>query len=274
MYVNGLNPPLQAGRGARSVGGGGGGQGAPGRESFTTRRFDLPLLFITSSYMAHCMGACFAKGSCLSLSAPPFTRKPNSPYRPGGAPLLLRAPLPPGRQSVGGGGGGQGVVARWTFGPPPYRGTSLMRTPPPQDPTVALCLGTCGDPMGVGVSYERGIPVYQWSDPPLTGREGRVGCRRRRRPGRCGAYIYIYIYIHMYIYICIYIYVYTHMNKYICMYIYTYKDTYIYLQHTLNPNTLTGREGRAGRRRRRRQPGRCGALSTPTQPHTPTQLQP
>jgi hypothetical protein len=27
--------------------------------------------------------------------------------------------------------------------------------PPPQDPTVALCLETCGDPVGVGVSYGR-----------------------------------------------------------------------------------------------------------------------
>ena len=36
-----------------------------------------------------------------------------------------------------------------------------MRTPPPpQDPTVALCPGTCGDPRGVGVSYERGTPVF------------------------------------------------------------------------------------------------------------------
>jgi len=26
-------------------------------------------------------------------------------------------------------------------------------------PTVAICLGTNGDPMGVGVSYERGTPV-------------------------------------------------------------------------------------------------------------------
>jgi len=32
--------------------------------------------------------------------------------------------------------------------------------PPPLDPTVALCLGTYGDPMGVGVSYERGTPVH------------------------------------------------------------------------------------------------------------------
>ena len=34
--------------------------------------------------------------------------------------------------------------------------------PPPQDPAVALCPGSYGDPRGVGVSYERGIPVI-WS---------------------------------------------------------------------------------------------------------------
>ena len=32
-----------------------------------------------------------------------------------------------------------------------YRGTSLIRTPPPQDPTVALYLGTYGDLRGGGV---------------------------------------------------------------------------------------------------------------------------
>ena len=50
-----------------------------------------------------------------------------------------------------------------------HRSTSLIRppwgyladkNPPPlQDPTVALCLGTCGDPRGWGVSYERGTSV-------------------------------------------------------------------------------------------------------------------
>ena len=43
-------------------------------------------------------------------------------------------------------------------------GTGVPRSyerPPPQDPTVALCLGTYmyGDPRGVGVSYARGTPV-------------------------------------------------------------------------------------------------------------------
>ena len=33
------------------------------------------------------------------------------------------------------------------------------KPPPPQDPTVALCLETYGDPRGVGVSDERGTPV-------------------------------------------------------------------------------------------------------------------
>ena len=49
-----------------------------------------------------------------------------------------------------------------------YRGTSLTRTPPPQDPTVALCLGTYGDPMGVGVSHERGTPVISILDISVT----------------------------------------------------------------------------------------------------------
>ena len=42
---------------------------------------------------------------------------------------------------------------------PTYRGTTLIRNNPPEDPTEALCLGTYGDPMEVGVSYERGNPV-------------------------------------------------------------------------------------------------------------------
>ena len=40
-----------------------------------------------------------------------------------------------------------------------YGDTSLIRTIPFVDPTVALSLGTYGDPRGVGVSYERGTPV-------------------------------------------------------------------------------------------------------------------
>ena len=39
-------------------------------------------------------------------------------------------------------------------------GVPRSSDPPPQDPAVALCLGTHGDPMGVGVSYARGtLPV-------------------------------------------------------------------------------------------------------------------
>ena len=42
------------------------------------------------------------------------------------------------------------------FGVWGFRGSSLIRPPnPPKDPTVALCLGTYGDPRGVGVSYGR-----------------------------------------------------------------------------------------------------------------------
>ena len=44
------------------------------------------------------------------------------------------------------------------------RGTSLItKTPPPEDPTVALCRGTYGGPMGVGVSYQRGTPVIHYA---------------------------------------------------------------------------------------------------------------
>ena len=40
-----------------------------------------------------------------------------------------------------------------------YRGTSLIRNSSTRRTIIALCLGTYGDPMGVGVSYERGTPV-------------------------------------------------------------------------------------------------------------------
>ena len=36
------------------------------------------------------------------------------------------------------------------------------KMPLPEDTTVGLCLGPCGDPRGVGVSYERGSPVGCW----------------------------------------------------------------------------------------------------------------
>jgi hypothetical protein len=40
-----------------------------------------------------------------------------------------------------------------------YRGISLIRNTPSEDPTVALFLRIYGEPRGVGVSYERGTPV-------------------------------------------------------------------------------------------------------------------
>ena len=52
------------------------------------------------------------------------------------------------------------VEVMFDFG---YRGTSLMRNqPPPYAPTVGLCLGPYGDSRGVGVSYERGTPVFDF----------------------------------------------------------------------------------------------------------------
>ena len=41
----------------------------------------------------------------------------------------------------------------------PLHGSLAHTPPPPLGPTVAPCLGTYGDPRGVGVSYEQGPPV-------------------------------------------------------------------------------------------------------------------
>jgi len=63
---------------------------------------------------------------------------------------------------------------------------AYKKHPPPKDPTVALCLGPYRDPMGVGVSYERGTSVLK----PSTKRRRRAwrnaglwpgGGRRRGR---------------------------------------------------------------------------------------------
>ena len=52
----------------------------------------------------------------------------------------------------------------------PYWGTSLIRNtcPPPQHPTVALCIETYSDPMGVGVPHERSTPVHPKAYPQNT----------------------------------------------------------------------------------------------------------
>ena len=46
------------------------------------------------------------------------------------------------------------------------RVTLLQRTPPPVGPYSSPCLGTFGDPKGVGVSYERGSHVRLGSRGP------------------------------------------------------------------------------------------------------------
>ena len=51
---------------------------APGLHPTVTRTFDRPLLLITSSYIAHCMRACSAKGECsvqLQAYTPPLSSK-------------------------------------------------------------------------------------------------------------------------------------------------------------------------------------------------------
>ena len=59
-----------------------------------------------------------------------------------------------------------------------------MRPPFPQeDPTVALCLGTYGDPRGVGVFYEQGTPVQVYSSATgVSPKCNRPNGPRRARP--------------------------------------------------------------------------------------------
>ena len=63
------------------------------------------------------------------------------------------------------------------------------KMPHPRDSTVALCIGTYGDPRGVDVSYERGTPALLVAD--ASGRSrGITGSRIRtfrdgRRPPLC-----------------------------------------------------------------------------------------
>ena len=42
---------------------------------------------------------------------------------------------------------------------PRVQGYLACETATPLDPAVGLCLGPCGGPLGVVVSYERGTPV-------------------------------------------------------------------------------------------------------------------
>ena len=51
--------------------------------------------------------------------------------------------------------------ARGKHGVLDYMGTSLIRKRLLLGPTVGLSLGSCADPRGVGVSYERGTPVRE-----------------------------------------------------------------------------------------------------------------
>ena len=56
---------------------------------------------------------------------------------------------------------GRGLISGFV-GTHPSRCTGVPRSyerPPTQDPVVALCIGTYGDPRGMGVSHERGTPV-------------------------------------------------------------------------------------------------------------------
>ena len=97
-----------------------------------------------------------------------------------------------------------GLVARRCCLTRGYRCTSLIRNRPPCDPTVGLCLGPYGGPMGVAFFYARGSPVMMkekmlvcamtqggghdaptvrvgsWMGPPQGKRAPRVGPIRTR----------------------------------------------------------------------------------------------
>jgi len=67
-----------------------------------------------------------------------------------------------------------------------YRRNPDHENPPTEDPAVAHCPGAFGDPMGVGVSYERGEPVALPQSgclPALTLNCGRVVQTRQRWSG-------------------------------------------------------------------------------------------
>ena len=82
---------------------------------------------------------------------------------------LAHKKLPPGSSTCGRGRFLMSEVALQCGarrGSPPVQGyLTHKKTPPPWDPTVALCLGTCGGPRRGGVSYERGTPVQPGAAP-------------------------------------------------------------------------------------------------------------
>ena len=54
------------------------------------------------------------------------------------------------------------TLPHYTHAPPPCSLQGYLarkKTPPPLDPTVGVCLGSCGSPRGGALSYERGNPV-------------------------------------------------------------------------------------------------------------------
>ena len=57
------------------------------------------------------------------------------------------------------------------------------KTPPPQDPTVGVCLGPCGGPRGWMFSYERGTPVGPRQDMNGNFKEGEGEREGREREG-------------------------------------------------------------------------------------------
>ena len=121
--------------------------------------------------------------------------------------------------------------------------------PPPKDPTVALFLGTVGDPRGGGFLQVRHLYRYKArATTPTPPASGRSSCTT---PIYMYIYSYIYIYIYTYVYIykfiCIYIYLYIYINMYIYIYIYLCIHMHIYV-YILTHMLLTGaREGQRSR---------------------------
>ena len=99
-----------------------------------------------------------------------------------------------------------------------YRGTSLIRNTPPEDPIVVLCIGTHRDPGGVGISYERSTPVGI--------SQGPIRIRLRAGVGPTHAVLIVW---HSYVYLSVYLSIDRSIYLYLSIYIYLYLFNYLFI---------------------------------------------